>query len=101
MKTYTFGDQTYEVPDIEVTAADTTYVMRITEGEFTGTSFSLSNIRMDDTDEGLMWYDIDVTNSENQPIPVVDGIKKIADNFILIALHEQVEKHKHENTPTE
>lgn len=99
MKTFVSDGQTIEVPDIDIVSNDGP-VMQITEGEHAGVCFKITNIRMDDTDEGLMWYDLDITDAVGQNTGLsVDKIKPIADNFILMALHEQIERAKNETAP--
>lgn len=99
MKTFVSEGLTIEVPDINIVSDDGP-VMQIAEGEHAGVCFKISNIRMDDADEGLMWYDLNITDAIGQNTGLsVDNIKPIADNFILMALHEQIKRAKNETAP--
>lgn len=101
MKTFVSEGQTIEVPDINVVSEDGP-VMQIAEGEHAGVCFKITNIRMDEADEGLMWYDLDITDATGQNMELsVDSIKPIVDNFILMMIHEQIERAKNENPITE
>lgn len=92
MKTFESEGVVIEIPDIEVFESGYTPRMRIIEGEYVGTEFTISNIRMDDKDEGLMWYDLDTV-----PKTAADKIKPIVDNFILYTLIMQIEREKEQN----
>lgn len=97
MKTFVSEGNEITVPDIIPATSDSTIPkFRIIEGDHKNIEFQISNIRMDDTDECLMWYDLD-TWPENK----VDEIKEVVNNFILLSLYEQMEKFKNENPPIE
>ena len=94
MKTFVSEGLTIEVPDINIVSDDGP-VMQIAEGEHAGVCFKISNIRMDDADEGLMWYDLNITDAVGQNIGLsVDNIKETVDNYILMMLYEQIERFK-------
>jgi hypothetical protein len=92
MKTKTAFGETYTIPDIECIGAteDGMPIMKITEGEFTGVEFSVSNTMM--SDDGLdLTYNLETTHAS------VDQIKPIADNMLLILLLEAAERQKEAN----
>lgn len=87
MKTYTVpGEEgrVISVPEIVAITKDT--VFRITEGEFEGVWFTLSDMHMDDSDDCLMHYNVECAGA------TVDEIKPMVDNFILSILIEQIER---------
>lgn len=96
MKTFISEGKEITVPDYTVVSVDP-MLLQITEGDHAGIVFRISNIRMDDADEGLMWYDLDITDAvgNNTGLPV-DNIKETVDNYILMMLHEQIERAKNE-----
>lgn len=89
---------------VEITVPDTAVVnpegpvIQILEGPHAGVYFKIGNMRMDDTDDALLWYDLDIVDAagHNTGEPV-DQIKPIVDNFILMILHEQIENEKVKN----
>jgi hypothetical protein len=101
MKTFISEGKEITVPDYTVVSVEP-MLLQITEGDHAGIVFRISNIRMDDADEGLMWYDLDITDAagNNTGLPV-DNIKETVDNYILMMLYEQIERSKNENPTTE
>lgn len=101
MKTFISEGKEITVPDYMVVSAEP-MILQITEGEHAGIVFQISNIRMDDADEGLMWYDLDITDAagNNTGLPV-DSIKETVDNYILMMLYEQIERAKNESKTIE
>lgn len=93
MKTFFSDDKEITIPDIGVVTVDGGTRLRIEEGECEGIEFALSNIRMDDNDDTLMWYDLDTFPSGH-----IDNIKPIVDNFILSLLIEKIERQKNEDS---
>ena len=91
MKTFLIDGVEYSVPDISVDVVDDKIILKIEEGEHAGIVFSIKDIRMDDTDEGLMWYDLETVNEKD-----VDLIKPTVDNFILMALLDGIQRIKDE-----
>lgn len=85
MKTYIVSSEgrTFDIPDYDIVQGP---VFRITEGQFEGVWFTISDMRMDDTDECLMHYNVECAGA------TVDEIKPIVDNFILSILIEQIER---------
>lgn len=97
MKQFTVGDKTYEVPAITVVTDDQgkSPVFEISEGEYSGVKFSIDDIHMDDKDESLMWYDLNVGDTFDPPRADINlKIKPIVDDFIIMVLHEQIEREK-------
>lgn len=89
MKTFTIDGVEYSVPEISFDLVDDKIIFKIEEGEHAGIVFSIKDMRMDDTDEGLMWYDLETVEEKH-----VQLIKSTVDNFILMTLHNEVEKIK-------
>lgn len=75
--------QMYSVPTIDV---HTQPVFRIQEGPFEGVWFTLTNMRMDDAEEGLLHYEIDVAGA------AIEEIKPIVDAFIIKLVRDQVDR---------
>lgn len=101
MKTFISEGQTIEVPDINVVDSNGP-ILQIAEGDHAGVCFKISNFHMDEADDGLMWYDLDMIDAAGQNTGMsVDLIKPIVDNFILMLIYEQVEKLKNENPSTQ
>lgn len=97
MKTFTVADKEYTVPDIEalVNEEGSPTIFKINEGEHAGVTFALDDLRIDDNDDTLLWYDLKTEKEKN-----VDDIKEIVDNFILMVLHEQTERVLNETGET-
>lgn len=91
MKTFVIEGVEYSVPDISADAVDDKIIFKIEEGEHAGIVFSIKDMRMDDTDEGVMWYDLETVNEKD-----VDLIKPTVDNFILMTLHDGIQRIKDE-----
>jgi len=93
MKTFIIEGKEITVPQIDVTHLVTEdqvdYTFTIMEGDHQGIQFRMTNMRIDDNDTSLMWYDLETAQPED-----VDKIKPIVDNFILMILHEQIERDK-------
>lgn len=92
MRTIVAEGIAYEVPEITPVSDP---VMQIMEGPFAGVWFTLSDMQMDDEDECLMHYDLEVSGA------TVDEIKPIVDNFIISLLHDKVEALKKEKQANE
>lgn len=97
MKTFKLEEREVTIPDIDAVGFDSTLRHIIRDGEFAGVEFTLDNMRVDDEDESLLWYDVSVVAGD----ATVDKIKEITDNYILWILVQQIEKFKNENPPTE
>jgi hypothetical protein len=94
MKTFDIEGVEYTLPEISFKSEDNhPVVFTIEEGEHKGTSFSIVDMRMDDEDETLMWYDIQGTDEET-----VDKIKPIVDTLILNILRQAAEKARDETS---
>lgn len=93
MRTIVADGIAYEVPDITPVLDP---VMQINEGPFAGVWFTLSSMQMDEEDEGLLHYDVEVSGA------TIDEIKPVIDNFIISLLHDRVEelKKEHEDKTT-
>ena len=91
MKTFTSDGVEYSVPDISHDLVDDKIIFKIEEGEHAGIVFSIKDMRMDDTDEGVMWYDLETVNEKD-----VDLIKPTVDNFIVMTLYDEVQRIKNE-----
>lgn len=87
MRTIVADGIAYEVPEIMPV---TEPVMQILEGPFAGVWFTLSDMQMDEQDESLMHYNLEVSGA------TVDEIKSVVDNFIISLLHDRVEELKKE-----
>lgn len=96
MKTFFSEGKEITIPDIGAMIVDGRNRLRIEEGDYEGIEFEISNIRMDDNDQTLMWYDLDTF-----PDGHIDNIKPIVDNFILSVLIDQIEKSNHEDPTAE
>lgn len=96
MKSFESDGVTYEVVDIVPVSESKEPVFEIREGEFAGTWFKLSNLRIDNKDDSLLWYDLEASGDTT-----VDQIKPIVDNFILSILVEQIQRTKNENQTAE
>lgn len=96
MKTFYSDGVEITIPDIGATTVDGRVRLRIEEGDYEGIEFEISNIRMDDKDETLMWYDLDTF-----PDGHLDNIKPIVDNFILSVMIDKIERLKNEDPTTE
>lgn len=91
MKTFTIESQEIIIPDIKVVRTDP-LVFQIMEGECEGIQFILENMKMDDEDVSLMWYDLNTIVESD-----VVKIKPIVDNFVISILHDQIERSQNEN----
>lgn len=88
MKTFTIADKEYTVPDIEVMQEEgSTPLFKINEGDYAGVIFALDDLRIDEVDDTLLWYDLKTEKEKD-----VEDIKEIVDNFILMILHEQTQR---------
>ena len=96
MKTFRAGDTEVTIPSIGATLVDGNVRLRIEEGDHAGIEFEISNARMDEEDDSLLWYDLNTF-----PDGQVDLIKPIVDNFLLSILINQIEKDSNENPTTE
>lgn len=92
MKSILSEGKLLEVPDIMPV---TEPVMQILDGPFAGVWFTLSDMVMDDVDEGLMHYNLEVAGA------TVDEIKPVVDNFIISLMYEQLERLKNESKKDE
>ena len=93
MKTFICEGKEVTIPDIShVQNDDGSLMFEIQEGDHKGIIFALDNMRIDENDESLMWYDLK-TEKEEQVLQ----IKETVDNFILSILHEQIQRSKDEN----
>lgn len=88
MRTIVADGIAYEVPEITPVSEP---VMQILEGPFAGTWFTLSDMYMDDEDDSLMHYNVEVAGA------TVDEIKPIIDNFIISLLYDRIESLKNED----
>ena len=93
MKIFQSEGKDIAIPDIEVVpGSHDPHKFLIKEGEFAGIEFTMTNMHMDEKDEALLWYDLDVTKGE----VAVDKIKPVVDNYILSILYDQIERMKNE-----
>jgi hypothetical protein len=92
MKTFMSEGREIQLPDIGVVSSESAPRFEIKEGDFKGIQFTITNIRMDDKDEALMWYDLNTATEGDQ-----EKIKPIVDDFILSILYEQIERPENEN----
>ena len=83
MKTFMYSGVLYEVPDIRPILET---VLEIKEGPYEGVWFTLHDMQMDEEDECLMHYEVEASGA------TVDEIKPIVDNFIIMLLHDQMER---------
>lgn len=91
MKTFQIEGNTVEVPDIVIVEPEPP-VFRIAEGEWSGVTFTISELRIDDQDEKLLHCSYDIVESEQQKEVTPDDIKPIIQNFILKILHDQMRR---------
>lgn len=96
MKSFISEGKEITVPDYTIVSANPMR-LQITEGDHAGIVFQIGNMRMDDTDEALLWYDLDIIDAagNNTGLPV-DKIKETVDNYILMMMYEQIERAKNE-----
>lgn len=92
MKTKVAFGKTYTIPDMECigATADGLPIMKITEGEFEGVEFSVSDTMMSDDGLDLM-YNLETTHV------TVDQIKPITDNMLMMLMIEAIERQEKEN----
>ena len=88
MRTIVSDGIAYEVPEITPVSEP---VMQILEGPYAGVWFTLSDMQMDEEDEYLMHYNLEVAGA------TVDEIKPIIDNFIISLLYDRIESLKNED----
>lgn len=101
MRTFMSEGVELSVPEMEVVDRDAK-VFQITEGDQAGVCFRFDNMRMDDSDETLLWYDLDIVDAAGNVTELsVDNIKPIVDNFILLTMYEMIERIKNENSTAE
>lgn len=59
MREYTIDDRTFEVPDCKaVEEDDGSVVFEVTEGRFNGVQFRYDSIRMSETEDDLMTFEL-------------------------------------------
>ena len=98
MKTFTIDNVTYNVPNIVVNKNEKgTYpVFEITEGDFKGALFSVSDISVDSEIENNLIYSLYVSEGTN-----IDSVKPVIDNFLISVLYEEVKRQeRNENKAT-
>lgn len=88
MRTIVADGVAYEVPEIVPVSEP---VMQILEGPYAGVWFTLSDMQMDEKDECVMHYNLEVAGA------TVDEIKPIIDNFIISLLYDRIETLKKEH----
>jgi hypothetical protein len=88
MRTIVSEGIAYEVPEITPVSEP---VMQILEGPYAGVWFTLSDMQMDEKDECVMHYNVEVAGA------TVDEIKPIIDNFIISLLYDRIERLKNED----
>lgn len=93
MKHFNIGDKSYSVPDITVTGDSNNPVFEISEGDHKGVQFRIHDIRVDDEDAAVLWYELD-TSAEM----IVGQIKPIVDDFIIQIIYEQIERSNEDKT---
>lgn len=88
MRIVRMADETeVEIPDIEYSVDDKEALsFRITEGPHEGVIFSITEMKMDEQDESLLWYDLQVTGASSE------DIKHIADAWIIALLEDAIER---------
>lgn len=91
MRTIISDGIAYDVPEITPVSEP---VMQILDGPFAGVWFTLSDMQMDDKDECLMHYNVEVAGA------TVDEIKPVIDNFIISLLYDRIEMLKNEDKTT-
>lgn len=91
MRTIISDGIAYDVPEITPVSEP---VMQILDGPFAGVWFTLSDMQMDDEDECLMHYNVEVAGA------TVDEIKPVIDNFIISLLYDRIEMLKNEDKTT-
>lgn len=108
MKTYKSGDREFSVPEIvplelqeEDAAKDSTLPdplkCVIAEGEFAGTEFTIGNLRMDDEDESLLWYDFHIVKGTF----TVEQLKPTINDWIIGLLYDMIEREQNEQVSTD
>lgn len=91
MRTIVSEGIAYDVPEITPVSEP---VMQILEGPYAGVWFTLSDMQMDEVDECVMHYNVEVAGA------TVDEIKPIIDNFIISLLYDRIERLKNEDKTT-
>jgi hypothetical protein len=91
MRTVIIDGVEHTVPEISSITDGDKVIHTIEEGEHTGIKFAIVNMRVDDTDDHVMWYDLEAEDEKH-----VDLIKPMVDSFILMILLDGVERIKNE-----
>lgn len=90
MEKFTVENVEYELPKMGYVMADNdTLRFIIEEGELTGVEFGLSNLQMDESEEGLLHYDIDVDEAS------LEKVKPITEALILKILTDMANKKEY------
>ena len=95
MRKITIEGVEHELPDLETRTENGVVVFEVKEGEHVGAQFSLSDMQMDNEDECLLHYQLDVSDNTT-----VDKMKPIVDTRIISILQDEIERSKNENPPT-
>lgn len=86
MKTYNTEDGILEVVDYTIHAgANDTSIFTICDGEHQNTQFTINNLRVNEIDDSLIEYDLNVLSGAD-----TDAIKPLVDNIILGILYDQI-----------
>lgn len=85
MQQVTIDGVEYQCPEIQYfSTEDKKTAFRIIEGDYAGKVFGVENMKISDTDDTLLVYDLLTEAPED-----VDLLKKIVDNFLVIVLYNQ------------
>jgi hypothetical protein len=95
MNTFTVEGVEYNLPEFSFDSKDDTgpLVFTFHEGDHKDVSFSIDNMRMDDKDISLMWYDIKGVDEKK-----IDEIKPTVDALIIWILKRGIEIKKMESS---
>jgi len=95
MKVFKCEDREVQIPDIKPITLETGLAFEIQEGDCKGIQFTLTNIRIDDKDDTLLWYDLNTVDESH-----IARIQSIVDNYILMMLYEGIKSADTEGSQT-
>lgn len=101
MKTFQIEDVTYTVPaytvkEVKDQNGEADYWIVLEDGQFGGIAVRFDNIKMNDTDDTLMEYDL----YTSEKVEDMTAMREVTNSILLNILNEQLLKpNKDESTP--
>lgn len=92
MKKFEIEGKEYCVPDIIVANKEDS-IFEINEGDHKGAQFRIYDIRVDNQDEAVLWYELDTYAGVT-----IEQIKPIVDDFIIQIIYEQIGRSNEDQT---